>query len=145
MKCRDLTARARGMHDVISIPPTLGPCGVSCGHAARYPNVGNGQSSFHLVTTRSAGQLTGLVTAQNQGDSQPLDVRFPNRSKKSKEFIGAYDFIVDHAVNGLDVATAFDEWMGTRRQDQSLNLGELGTLERVLERLRNVVTHLAYL
>ena len=43
---------------------------VSLGHAARNPEVGNGQS---LLPPRDPGSLTGWVSTNNQGDRQSLD------------------------------------------------------------------------
>ena len=59
--------------------------------------------------------------------------------------MGGRGFIFNHAENILHVAAVLDERISGRGQDQSLNLGEFNTLQRVLERGRNEITRPSYL
>ena len=94
---------------------------------------------------RGTGPLTGQIGPQNQGDRQPLDFRFPVGRESYEEPIGGHGFIlITHAENFLHITTVFEKEVGGRRKDESLNLGEFDTLERLLESSRNGAVHGSY-
>jgi len=51
----------------------------------------------------------------------------------------------NHANNVLNVATVSEKGVSGRGQDQCLNLGEIDTLKRTLEWIRNTGTRPPYL
>jgi len=99
----------------------------------------------HPKIIQCAESLTRRIVAQNQRDRQPLDFRILERCNRFEEFIGGCDFLFKHADNVLDVAAASEKWMGSRRQDQNLNLGEFDTFECVAERRRDIAIRRSYL